>query len=575
MSNATSNSTEHVGMEEVAAEIVTDVSNPARRPHVPVVIERCKHGCIRTFRSAYHRERHEEEVKHATCQNCGKPYLVNRSHLCNLPEGKRKKSEELVQNTLKACRDLTSTSRKDTWWHRKAEILEKIFPPGENIPFADEASKAQWGACRDKNKIYSFTEEEVSEWMLGGNNQELPPVLVLRGRAGDVPSAAAMESKLASIYRVPGATLDVQDPSQEKAQAKPVPVDAVLDAVAGRQPGGGDVCSGLPFTLLDLKALALGSEQSRPKLLQMDRFNTIALLHNRLEVQAGVERTEAAAQAATDAAKAKAAQSTANRAKKAAKTKANRVSKTPSWQELQTTADEAQSKATASQLQLQAKTDQAAAASSDLLRSTSFSLFGQRCAFTGFHTDCPAGTWVRTLSGKKLWIFPTPCASTDDDLRKFAAVGDSWAPRKVRAVLLEAGDTLIMAEPTPHAVLTLEDSWMHGGMFVDVERMPALMEKLHWIACNQNVTNEPVPLELLRGWAHMRHLFATSVQGASAESQQRFAKLEAQLRAEIGCREMRRTGDAILGAAWKTRPWPVVPTMRSDARDTAQDGGRN
>ncbi|KAL3962975.1 hypothetical protein ACCO45_004498 [Purpureocillium lilacinum] len=57
------------------------------------------------------------------------------------------------------------------------------------------------------------------------------------------------------------------------------------------------------------------------------------------------------------------------------------------------------------------------------------------------------------------------------------------------------------AELVPHAVLTLEDSYMVGGMFMDAPRILDSIRKLSWIVTHPTVTNEPVPLQLLSGWS--------------------------------------------------------------------------
>ncbi|KAK4074893.1 hypothetical protein Purlil1_12855 [Purpureocillium lilacinum] len=147
------------------------------------------------------------------------------------------------------------------------------------------------------------------------------------------------------------------------------------------------------------------------------------------------------------------------------------------------------------------KRSRATAREVDLERSLIFSLFAQRGSFTGFHVDCPDGTWVCPEWGLKLWIFAT---STDEaDMVKFAEEGDEWAPSTIAAVVLEPGDVLIMppAELVPHAVLTLEDSYMVGGMFMDAPRILDSIRKLSWIVTHPTVTNEPVPLQLLSGWS--------------------------------------------------------------------------
>ncbi|KAJ6445231.1 LOW QUALITY PROTEIN: hypothetical protein O9K51_03637 [Purpureocillium lavendulum] len=143
----------------------------------------------------------------------------------------------------------------------------------------------------------------------------------------------------------------------------------------------------------------------------------------------------------------------------------------------------------------------------DLDRSLTFSLFAQRGSFTGFHVDSPDGTWVYNEWGLKLWIFAT---ETDDaSMVKFADEGDNWVPDSVVAIVLEPGDTLIMppAKIVPHAVLTLSDSRMAGGMFMDAYRILGSIEKLLWIATHPLVSNEPIPLQLLRGWEHLRNRF--------------------------------------------------------------------
>ncbi|KJZ68061.1 hypothetical protein HIM_12546 [Hirsutella minnesotensis 3608] len=111
-----------------------------------------------------------------------------------------------------------------------------------------------------------------------------------------------------------------------------------------------------------------------------------------------------------------------------------------------------------------------------------FSLFAQRGCFTGFHVDSPDGTWVRNMWGLKVWIFPSRRDLAD--ITKFEAQGDEWIPESIRVIVLEPGDTLIMppGEIIPHAVLTLEDSHMVGGMFMDKFRILESIEKLCWIA---------------------------------------------------------------------------------------------
>ena len=133
--------------------------------------------------------------------------------------------------------------------------------------------------------------------------------------------------------------------------------------------------------------------------------------------------------------------------------------------------------------------------------------FAQRGAFTGFHVDSPDATWVCLEWVLKLWIFATD--TNESEMVKFTDEGDNWVPERVVAIVLEPGDTLIMpsAQLLPHAVLTLADSRMTGGMFMDAVRILESIEKLLWIYIRPSVSNEPIPLQLLRGWSHLCKLF--------------------------------------------------------------------
>ncbi|KAK2036351.1 hypothetical protein LZ31DRAFT_536483 [Colletotrichum somersetense] len=143
----------------------------------------------------------------------------------------------------------------------------------------------------------------------------------------------------------------------------------------------------------------------------------------------------------------------------------------------------------------------------DLDASTTFSLFAQRGSMTGMHVDNPDGTWVCNLGGLKIWIFPTN--RSRDTMEMFEEEGDDWVPEAVNIIVLEPGDVLVMppGQIIPHAVLTLADSHMVGGMFLDAHHILDLVEKVLWIANHPAVTNEAIPLQLLKGWEHLRDLF--------------------------------------------------------------------
>ncbi|GKT67465.1 LOW QUALITY PROTEIN: hypothetical protein ColTof4_14390 [Colletotrichum tofieldiae] len=135
----------------------------------------------------------------------------------------------------------------------------------------------------------------------------------------------------------------------------------------------------------------------------------------------------------------------------------------------------------------------------DLTVSTNLCLFGQRGAFSGFLVDNPGGTWMRNGFDRKVCIFP---ATFDDDgasRAKFATNGDDWVPKALRCVILEPGDTPIMGSghDHPHAVLTMEDSHMVGGMYIDRLRVVETIQQLIWVAQHLEVTNEAIPRQLL------------------------------------------------------------------------------
>ncbi|KAK4071784.1 hypothetical protein Purlil1_13332 [Purpureocillium lilacinum] len=115
------------------------------------------------------------------------------------------------------------------------------------------------------------------------------------------------------------------------------------------------------------------------------------------------------------------------------------------------------------------------------------------------------------------------------DMVKFTDEGDNWVPDSVVAIVLEPGDTLIMpsAQLFPHAVLTLADSRMTGGIFMHALRILESIEKLLWISTRLSVSNEPIPLQLLRGWSHLRKLFYDRNQSTTDRARTKDAPLGA------------------------------------------------
>ncbi|KAJ3498767.1 hypothetical protein NLG97_g865 [Lecanicillium saksenae] len=168
----------------------------------------------------------------------------------------------------------------------------------------------------------------------------------------------------------------------------------------------------------------------------------------------------------------------------------------------------------------------------DLTSAISSTMFATRCAFTGMHRDV-LPSWVLSL-GTKAWILPAPGAKEVD----FEAQGEEWAP-DVRVLILEANDYLVMPSPTPHAVLTIDDSWMCAGMFIDLYNILAWMDSLIYAAEWGNTTNEPIPRELISGWHHLQEFFIEHVKSLALQDQRRqisgFKERETKLQGLLSC----------------------------------------
>ena len=244
-----------------------------------------------------------------------------------------------------------------------------------------------------------------------------------------------------------------------------------VDAVIKRIKQGSDIRTGrLPWNLLDLKCS--GQDVPTPAFLQMPRFRVLSTICTRLGTKFSGQRVAG-------------------------------------------------------------KRGHGTARELDLERSLTFSMFAQRGSITGFHVDCPDGTWVCNQSGLKLWIFAT--SNDEADMATFAHEGDDWVPKSVAAIVLEPGDTLIMppGEIVPHAVLTLEDSRMTGGVFMDAHRIVDSAQKLLWIETHPEVTNEAIPLQLLSGWEHLRDLLLTK--NRSVADHAKFDQISELLRKALSC----------------------------------------
>jgi hypothetical protein len=135
----------------------------------------------------------------------------------------------------------------------------------------------------------------------------------------------------------------------------------------------------------------------------------------------------------------------------------------------------------------------------DLEACLKFLLYGERGSFSGYHMDVLNGTWVQCQTGLKLWL--VYCGPWDEAVQQsYAEDGLNWkpAPGTVQGILLRPGDTLIMRPgyPVIHAVLTIEDSFMTGGMIWPEGSVAQVMTNMGYILQNNLSTNEDAPRQL-------------------------------------------------------------------------------
>jgi hypothetical protein len=134
----------------------------------------------------------------------------------------------------------------------------------------------------------------------------------------------------------------------------------------------------------------------------------------------------------------------------------------------------------------------------DLNACIRFCLFSDRLAPSLSHLDILNGTWVTCLSGYKMWfVYDGPW---DEQAQgEFREQGELWMPvGRMKLVLLGPGDTLIMRPgyPIVHAVVTLDDSVMVGGMLWPQHGLFKLAGSLDYITSNPGTTNEYIPKQL-------------------------------------------------------------------------------
>ncbi|KDN70414.1 hypothetical protein CSUB01_11680 [Colletotrichum sublineola] len=351
----------------------------------------------------------------------------------------RSKYDGLIQELLSECREAKRHCPSiHTRWFQSLDLLERLFPDGRDIPFAQISTSSD----SPNGDVWYTTEEELARVL----DEEVPlsrPIVIRPSRP--LPSCNGLDEFFALLTsHFKDGTVDVQDMSTESKD----PIRMSINEVVRRMAEGSDLKHGrLPINLLNLRFL--GQVSPGPSFLNRRRFGIIPAINSRLEAQWNGEAVVGKRGYATIL----------------------------------------------------------GAREVDLVASTTFSLFAQRGSMAEIHVDNPDGTWVCNLGGLKIWIFPTN--RSRDMMELFEKEGDDWVPEAVNIIVLEPGDILVMppGQIIPHAVLTLADSHMVGGMFLDAHHILDLVEKVLWIANNPAVTNEAIPLQLLKGWEHLRDLF--------------------------------------------------------------------
>jgi hypothetical protein len=134
----------------------------------------------------------------------------------------------------------------------------------------------------------------------------------------------------------------------------------------------------------------------------------------------------------------------------------------------------------------------------DMESCLKFCIYGERGAASSWHMDILNGTWVSCITGIKLWLVYTG-PWTEEVKAEFQSKGVNWKPPKdtIQIMVLTPGDTLIMRPGYPiiHAVVTLEDSLMMGGMMWASDNIACTMENIMYIMSDPGTTNEAVPAQ--------------------------------------------------------------------------------
>lgn len=133
-----------------------------------------------------------------------------------------------------------------------------------------------------------------------------------------------------------------------------------------------------------------------------------------------------------------------------------------------------------------------------------FEIIGTYATVSVWHADILSCTWVRCVSGEKLWPFVRIHVDDKATLRQWEEQGPEWQPpaHMVRMLHLKAGDVLYMPPGDyffAHAPFTSSSKPCHmvGGMKLDGARVAAQLKQISTMAAHPGITNEDLPDQLL------------------------------------------------------------------------------
>jgi hypothetical protein len=157
---------------------------------------------------------------------------------------------------------------------------------------------------------------------------------------------------------------------------------------------------------------------------------------------------------------------------------------------------------------------QSSGKTADITQCFRFNIFGCTGAFSAPHCDILSGTWVTCLFGLKLWMWVDPAEMDDADWTEYKTAGDDWVPTRVPiyGVVIRPGFTFVMPPGLLiiHAVHTLRESAMAGGMYWDEASLCASLQCCTVLLDHPDLSNEPMVLDLGASMDHLVSLVKES-----------------------------------------------------------------